>query len=323
MAQVSNQPAPVLLAPVAASKTIVASGDVFVPAGQRKAGLTPYLFLLVPVALYVMWVVGPTFATIWMSFTNSDGLSPAQWVGWDNYRRLLGDPIFHVSFWNNVKWLLAYITIPTAAGLGLAMLLNTELPGTRLFKAGFFSPMVLSSVVIANVWSWMYFPQGGLINTALAFFGYDGQPIGWLADYNLVTPAIIGAGIWRQIGYVMLLYLAGLKAVDPTLVDASRTDGANGWQTFKDVILPQLQPITIVVLVISVIDALRAFDLVNLMTRGGPANRSNVLANMMYIEAFNNYNMGYGAAIAVVLALLAMLFIFPYLRYQISREQEA
>ncbi|MFM9106122.1 MAG: carbohydrate ABC transporter permease, partial [Chloroflexota bacterium] len=290
--------------------------------GQRRAGLVPWTFLAVPLALYAMWVIGPMFATVWMSLTNSDGLSPAVFIGLDNYRRLLDDRIFWISFWNNVKWLAAFIVVPTAAGLGLAMLLNRDLPGVRFFKAGFFSPMVLSSVVIANVWSWMYFPQGGLINEALRVLGYDGKPIGWLADYSLVTPAIIAAGVWRQIGYVMLLYLAGLKSVDPALIDASRTDGANGWQTFRNVILPQLQPVTVIVLVISVIDALRAFDLVNLMTRGGPANRSNVLANMMYIEAFNNYNMGYGAAVAVVLALLAMVFIFPYLRYMVRREQE-
>jgi len=297
--------------------------DAPVPAGQRRAGLTPLLFLAIPLALYATWVIGPLFATMWMSLTNSDGLSPATFVGLDNYRRLLDDRVFWISFWNNVRWLLAFILVPTAAGLGLAMLLNGDLPGTRIFKAGFFSPMVLSSVVIANVWSWMYFPKGGLINAALAALGYDGKPIGWLADYHLVTWAIIAAGVWRQIGYVMLLYLAGLKAVDPTLVDASRTDGANGWQTFRHVILPQLQPVTVIVVVISVIDALRAFDLVNLMTRGGPANRSNVLANMMYIEAFNNYNMGYGAAVAVVLTLLAMVFIFPYLRYMASRETES
>jgi ABC-type sugar transport system permease subunit len=288
---------------------------------ERRINVTPYVFLAVPVALYVFWVIYPTVASFWMSLTNADGLSQSDFIGLANYERMLNDRVFWISFWNNVKWLLAFMIIPTVAGLGLAMLLNQDFPGSRFFKAGFFSPMVLSSVVIANVWSWMYFPNGGLINAAMAAFGYSGEPIGWLAEYNLVTPSIIAVGIWRQIGYVMLLYLAGLNSVDKTLVEASRTDGAGPVRSFFDVILPQLRPVTVIVIVISVIDALKAFDLVNLMTRGGPANRSNVLANQMYIESFNNYNMGYGAAIAVIICLLALVIIFPYLRFQVRQEE--
>jgi ABC-type sugar transport system permease subunit len=280
-----------------------AAGTLDVP-GTRRANLTPYLFLALPLALYLLWVIGPVVYTFYLSLTQTEGLTTPNWIGFDNYERLFGDRIFWFSFWNNVRWLVAYITIPTVCGLGLALLLNNNLPGTRFFKAGFFSPMVLSSVVIANVWGWMYSPRDGLINTTMELVGYDGRAIGWLGDYdfhgapftwlgiddvNLVTYSIIGAGIWRQIGYVMLLYLAGLKAVDPSLVDASRTDGANAFQTFRDVVFPQLQPVTVIVVVISIIDALRAFDLVNLMTAGGPANRSNVLAVQMWREAFLNY----------------------------------
>src|SRR5690606_25175245 len=281
--------------------------------GRRWHKATPILFLLPPLLLYAMWVIGPMFYSVWMSFTNADGISRQDFVGLANYRRLFNDDIFWTSFFNNIRWLVAFITIPIVAGLGLALLLNNDLPGTRFFKAGFFSPMVVSSVVIGIVWSWMYQPYG-LINEVLAWLGRDVMPLGFLADPDIVTWAIIAAGLWRQVGYVMLLYLAGLNNVDQTLVEASRVDGASTFRSFRDIVLPQLQPITVIIVVISIIDALRSFDLVNIMTRGGPYNQSNVLAQFMYIEAFNNYNMGYGAAIATILALISMVFIFTYLR---------
>ncbi|HLU34638.1 MAG TPA: sugar ABC transporter permease [Thermomicrobiales bacterium] len=289
--------------------------------GRRWHKATPILFLLPPLLLYAMWVIGPMFYSVWMSFTNADGISRQDFVGLANYRRLFNDDIFWTSFFNNIRWLVAFITIPIVAGLGLALLLNNDLPGTRFFKAGFFSPMVVSSVVIGIVWSWMYQPYG-LINEVLAWLGRDGMPIGFLADPDIVTWAIIAAGLWRQVGYVMLLYLAGLNNVDQTLVEASRVDGASTFRSFRDIVLPQLQPITVIIVVISIIDALRSFDLVNIMTRGGPYNQSNVLAQFMYIEAFNNYNMGYGAAIATILALISMVFIFTYLRRMVKTEMD-
>lgn len=322
-------------APTAAARTRSRGGTT---------GWAPAVFLAIPLALYLVWVIGPMFFTFWMSLTDTDGLSGGNFVGFDNYRRLFDEREFWFAFWNNVRWLLAYIIIPTVCGLGLALLLNNNLPGIRFIKAGFFSPLVLSSVVISAVWSWMYFPNDGLINATIAALGYDGSPIPFLADYtydgaplswfhdiglfrwvehiNLVSWSIIGAGIWRQIGYIMLIYLAGLNNVDSTLVEASRIDGAGRLRSFKDIVLPQLQPVTVIVIVISIIDALRSFDLVNIMTDGGPANRSSVLAHQMYIEAFNNYEMGFGASFAVILSLMSGLFIFSYLRHMVKNELE-
>lgn len=288
---------------------------------KRTNWWVPYAFLIIPLILFFTWVIGPMFFSIYMSFTNADGISRMDWVGFDNYRRLFKDDIFWVSFWNNVRWLVAFITIPIVLGLALALIFNNDLPGTRFFKAGFFSPMVVSSVVIGIVWSWMYQPYG-LINEMLVSLGREGAPIGFLSDPKLVTWSIIGAGLWRQVGYVMLLYLAGLKNVDTTLVEASRVDGATSFQSFRDIVLPLLTPVTVIIVVISTIDALRSFDLVNVMTRGGPYNRSNVLAQMMYIEAFNNYAMGYGAAIATILGLISIVLILFYLNRTMKNEME-
>ena len=183
-------------------------------------------------------------------------------------------------------------------------------------------PMVLAMVVSGLIWGWMFHPRGGLINNALIATGLVEKGPGWLSDRDIVLWSIILVAIWRQVGYVMVLYLAGLKSVNPQLLEAATVDGANGWQVFWRILLPLLTPVTIIVFVISVIDSLRAFDLVSVMTRGGPANASSVLANFMYIESFNNYKMGYGATISVILFLISLVFIFIYLYRVLQTEME-
>jgi len=292
--------------------------------GKNRSKLTPYLFLIVPLIIYLIWVIGPMFYTFYLSLTDWDGLSTPNLEDplTKNYQKLFKDPVFEVSLKNNLKWIISFITIPVVIGLALAMALNRDIPGAKIFKASFYSPMVLSLVVCGLIWSWMYQPANGMINSVLRSIGLDSLAKGWLSDKNLVMWAVIAVAIWRQIGYVMVLYLAGLQSVDPGLIDASRVDGCNSWQTFRNVIFPLLRPVTVTVVVISVIDSLRAFDLVSVMTRGGPYNSSSVLASFMYNEAFNNYKMGYGAAIAVILFLISLVFIFAYLWRVLQTELE-
>jgi multiple sugar transport system permease protein len=289
---------------------------------KTRMKLTPWLFLIVPLIIYLIWVIGPMFCTFFLSLTKWDGLSSPEFISFRNYERLFRDPVFKMSLQNNLKWILSFITVPVVAGLGLAMALNRAIPGAKFFKASFFSPMVLSLVVCGLIWGWMYHPANGLINEALRALGLDSLTQGWLSDKKYVMWSIIVVAIWRQVGYVMVLYLAGLQGVDPGLVDCSKVDGCSAWQTFRHVIFPLLAPVTVIVVVISIIDSLRAFDLVSVMTRGGPYNSSSVLANFMYIEAFNNYKMGYGAAISVILFLISLVFIFIYLYRTLQTEIE-
>ena len=286
-----------------------------------RAAFTPYLFLAAPLALFLIWVIGPMVYSFYLSMTNWDGVSPPDFIGLRNYVRLFDDPIFWTALLNNAKWVISFITAPVVIGLALAMVLNRDIPGARVIKSAFYSPYIIAPVVIGLIWGWMYQPANGLFNSALRAVGVAKTP-GWISDPALATWCIIAAAIWRQVGYVMTLYLAGLKGVDPSLIDASKVDGCNGWQAFRNVIFPLLSPITVVVVVISIIDSLRSFDLVFVMTRGGPANSSSVLANFMYIEAFNNYKMGYGAAIAVILFLITAVFIFIYLWQTLRTELE-
>lgn len=282
----------------------------------------PFFFLALPLVIYIIWVLGPMLYTFYLSLTNWDGLSWPDFIGFRNYTKLFDDKVFYITLKNNAIWMAAFITLPVVLGLAVAMLLNQNLPMSKFFKACFYSPMILSLVVCGIIWGRIYNPAHGLLNNFLRAIGLESLTRGWLSDPNLALGSIITVAIWRQVGYVMILYLAGLQSVDTQLVEASKIDGANNWQTFWNVIMPQLRPITVVVVVISIIDSLRAFDLVSIMTRGGPFNRTSVLANFMYIESFNNYKMGYGSAIAVILFLISLVFILMYLN-SIARDDDS
>lgn len=284
--------------------------------------LTPYLFLIIPLLLFVIWILGPMLYTFYLSLTKWDGISAPVFIGFRNYEKLFRDPVFIISLKNNLKWVIAFITVPVASGLGLAVALNREIPGGRFIKVAIFAPLVFSMVATGLIWSWIYNPEYGLINQIFRLIGLEQLAMGWLSNKNLVMWSIIFVAVWRQVGYVMVLYLAGLSGVDPALLDASKVDGCNGWQTFRHVTLPLLSPVTIIVVVVSVIDSLRAFDLVSVMTHGGPYNSSSVLAIFMYIESFHNYKMGYGAAIAVILFLIMLTFIIFYLTHVFQDELE-
>ncbi|GAK53704.1 binding-protein-dependent transport systems inner membrane component [Candidatus Moduliflexus flocculans] len=287
---------------------------------QKK--LTPWLFLAFPLALYILWVIGPAFYTMYLSLTDWDGLSKPNFIGLENYRVLFDDPVFTKSLINNVKWLVIFIFLPVCLGLALAMILNKNIRGEKFFKAAIYSPMILSPAVIGLIWGWMYDPSGGLINTTLTAVGLKFLTRGWLSDPKLVLYCIIAAAAWRHTGYVMVLYLTGLKGIPISVLEAARVDGANGWKLFLHILFPLLKPSTIIVVVVTVIESLRAFDMVNIMTQGGPFNSSNVLANFMYIEAFHNYRMGFGAGIAVILFFIMFIFIVMYLREVIKSENE-
>ncbi|GAK58766.1 binding-protein-dependent transport systems inner membrane component [Candidatus Vecturithrix granuli] len=296
--------------------------------------LTPWLFLAVPLLLYFFWIIGPALYTMYLSLTEWDGLSAPIFIGFDNFRLLFfGDPVFITSLMNNVKWLLIFLVIPVILGLSLAMILNRNIQGEKFFKAAIYSPMILSPAVIGLIWGWIYDPAGGLLNTTLSVIGVKGiiaalmglskgaNP-GWLSDPDIVLYCIIAAAAWRHTGYVMILYLTGLKGIPGDVIEAAKVDGAKGWTLFWHILLPLLKPATIIVVVVTIIESLRAFDMVNIMTQGGPFNSSNVLANFMYMEAFKNYRMGYGAAIAVVLFIIMFGFIVLYLREVVKSETD-
>lgn len=312
---------------------------------RRKTNFTPYFFVVPPLILYLVWIIFPMFYTFYLSVTNWDGISvtpggfpDADFIGLDNFTRMFGRTdwgdlfasfftgvrldAFEYSLRNNSLWLIVFTTVPVIVGLGLAIMLNQGIRGERFFKLGIFLPQVLSLAVVALIWGWVYNPRAGIINSLLSgvFNVPEANLPGWLADKGLAIWSVLAAAVWRQIGYIMILYVAGLKNVPQTLLEAAEVDGANPWEKFRHVTLPLLTPVTTIVVVISVIDSLRSFDLVNIMTDGGPDNATSVLANLMYIQAFNNYKMGQGAATAVVLFGISFVFIVFYL-YRVMQDE--
>lgn len=279
---------------------------------RNEIALTPWLFLAPAILFFAVYVIIPIFQSINISFYDWDGLGEARWVGLDNYVELMDDRAFEISFWNNAKWLICYL-LAIPAGLFIALFLNQTVTGIRIYKSLFFFPFVLSQVVVGLVFSWFYLPNEGLLSNFLAVFGFD--PVNVLGDPTLATYGIIAAGLWPQTAYCMILYLTGLNAVDPEQVEAARLDGAKGWKMLWYVIIPQLKPATFIAFVVTIIGALRSFDLISIMTNGGPFGQTRVLSFYMFEKALSEFGfrMGYGAAIAVVLFLIMLIFIAYFL----------
>ncbi|MGX9354553.1 carbohydrate ABC transporter permease [Roseobacteraceae bacterium S113] len=288
---------------------------------KNEIALTPILFLIPGVLFFAMYVVIPIFQSFNISLYEWDGLGQAEFVGARNYTELMGDRAFEISLWNNVKWLALYL-LAIPAGLFIALFLNQNVWGIRLYKSMFFFPFVLSQVVVGLVFSWFYLPNVGLLNGFLGLFGLG--PVNVLGDPTYATYGIIAAGLWPQTAYCMILYLTGLNAVDPEQVEAARLDGAKGPKMLWYVILPQLKPATFIAFVVTIIGALRSFDLISIMTNGGPFGSTRVLSFYMFEKALSEYGfrMGYGSAIAVVLFLIMLVFI-AYFLWSMYQEEKA
>lgn len=289
--------------------------------GVKRVPLIVWVFLAVPLAMEAYWVFWPALNSFSLSLTSWRGVGAAEPVGLANYRRLLADPIFHIALRNNVIWVVLFGSASVALGLCFAVALNRPRRGVGLYRIALYLPMVVSLTVSGMFWRVMYAPSGP-INATLELLGLGSLTQQWLADPEIALYAVLVAAVWRQVGYIMVLYLAGLKGVDQSLEEAAAVDGANAWQRFWRIVMPQLRNVTMVVFAVTVIDSLRTFDIVWAMTRGGPYNQTQLLSTYMFQQGFTNVNLGYGSAIAVVIFALAILFIITYLISQLSREDD-
>ncbi|HCA90923.1 MAG TPA: sugar ABC transporter permease [Alphaproteobacteria bacterium] len=281
--------------------------------GHRNSlSLMPVLFIAPALLFFVVYVILPIFQSFFISFHEWDGLGEMTWIGFDHYVNLLDDDRFYTSLKNNLLWLVFY-TLSVPAGLFIALYLNQTVTGIRLYKSLFFFPFVISQIVVGLIFSWFYNPTFGVVGHVFEFFG--AAPPSILGDERYVTYGIIVAGLWPQIAYCMILYLTGLNNVTTEQIEAGRLDGAKGWRLLWHVVLPQLWPATFLAIVVTVIGALRSFDMIAIMTQGGPYGSSNVLSYYMYETALSEYGyeMGYGSAIAVVLFMIMMVFIIAFL----------
>ncbi|HEY4806044.1 MAG TPA: sugar ABC transporter permease [Paraburkholderia sp.] len=277
---------------------------------QRRAAC---LFLAPACIMFAVYVIWPILSTLRLSLYNWDGMSESSFIGLANYIELFQSPTFYTALRNNVIWLVLFLLAPPM-GLAIALYLNQAVGGIRIVKSLFFAPFVLSGVVVGLIYSWFYDPTFGLLAMILG----HGIPV--LGDARYATPGIIFAALWPQTAYCMILYLTGLTTLNSEQIEAARMEGAKGWTMLWHVILPQLRPVTFMAVVVTVIGALRSFDLISVMTGGGPFESSTVLAYYMYDQAIKYYRLGYSAAIAVVLFAIMLLYIVYHLRRLLRSE---
>jgi multiple sugar transport system permease protein len=244
-------------------------------------------------------------------------------VGLKNYREIFTIyPPFWPAVTNNIIWLVFLLLVPTTLGLFLAVLLDKQIRFSRIYQSALFVPVVLSLAIVGFIWQLVYSPEQGLLNNILGTTGQPGDRplIDWLGDPDINLWAVLVAASWRHTGYIMILYLAGLKGVDPQLREAAAIDGANEWQAFRRVVFPALRPVNIVVLAVTVIEALRAFDIVYVINGG--TNGLELISVLVYRNIVGEASrIGYGSALAVLLLVVAVGFIVPYLA-QVFREEK-
>lgn len=273
------------------------------------------VLLALPLAVFGLFVIWPLISSFWYSVTDWNGFSPDYaFVGLDNFLKITTDRLFLQAAINTGIWMAAAILLPTTLGLGLALLLDSRVAGARVFKSVFYLPICLSAVIVGQIWIWIYQPDWGLLNTVLTEITGQKHRHAWLAKPDTALVSVIIAWSWQQTGLAMVIFLAGLTSIQEDLLEVCEIEGASPWQRFRLVILPLLTPSTVVVVALSVINSLKGFDILYIMTGGGPFNSSDTLAMHMYNESFKKYLMGYGSAISVVLFLIAMVIIGLYFR---------
>jgi len=292
---------------------------------RRRAFFTPpvvFALVLIPFTIEAVGVFYPAIQGILLSFVRWNGIGVAEPVGFDNYVRLFtNDIVLYGALGNTAIWLVLFGGISFAMGLAIALLLQADRRGVSVYRTAIFLPMVFSLVVTAVMWTAIFQPRG-ILNDFLNAVGLEDWTRIWLGDPDTALYAVIVAALWRQIGYVMVLFIAGLKAIDPTLHEAARVDGANVFQRFRYITMPQLRGVNLVIISLLVIDSLRSFDIIWAMTRGGPFGSSELLSTYMFSTAFTDRQLGYASAIAVVIFLLAVGVIISYLIRAFSDTKE-
>jgi multiple sugar transport system permease protein len=259
-------------------------------------------------------MVGPMLASLGISLVSWDLLTPAKWVGVENYRTLWGDEEFRSALVHTFVFIGGYLPLVLVGGLGVALALNERLHGLAFFRTVYFLPVVTSWVVVALMWKWLLNPQTGVVDYALGLVGIDGP--GWWVDPHWAMPSIILASAWKDIGYVMIILLAGLQAIPGDYYEAAALDGAGRIRRFRYITLPLLTPALFFVVVISLINNVQVFDQVWVMTQGGPAGSTSVVMERIVKNAFSFGRMGYAAAMSWVVFAIILVITLTQFRLQ-------
>lgn len=280
------------------------------PTVTRRAQARLGVILILPVmAFVIVFFLFPMASALYFSVVDFDGLNPSPpFVGADNFVEMFRDPEVWHALSNNVIWILIGTAAPMIIGLGVSLLVWSARTASVAYRLAFFLPYVLPGVAIGIVWGWIYDPVSGWLNRVLEAIGLGGLQRGWLGDPNTALYAVLATAIWATCGFVIMIFLSALRNVDVDLVDAARIDGANAGRRLWHVIMPQILPVFLMVLTLTLVGGFSVFDLIFIMTGGGPADATNVIGTYAYRNAFQLNRIGYGTALALLITVLSVPF---------------
>jgi len=288
-----------------------------------KENLIAYLFLIPAMAMFIGFIIVPVVQSFMYSLTSWDGLGPKIFIGLKNYIDIFSasNSIYRVALRNNFLWLLSSITVALSIGLFQAnMLVRGRFRGSNIFQLIFFLPVILSSIVVAIAWDWIYEPTHGVVNTVMEMIGLEKFILPWLGNRITVMPALLVVNIWFTYGFCTVVFSAAIQTIDETLYDAAKMDGCSSWSQFWNVTFPSIRKTMTTVLLLLMIWSFQVFDLIFAMTKGGPGFASYVISYYTYAEAFVRNHTGYGAALAITLSIIIFIFSIIFIRIRERRE---
>ena len=266
-----------------------------------------WIFILPALLGTIVFIIIPVFCSFGLSFAKWDLLNPIEFVGFQNYKEIFNEPVFFKILINTIVFAVSTSLFGVIIPLILAAILNAKIRGSEFFKTAYFLPFITPMIVIGIVWEWIFDPNIGILNNVIHLH------INWLYDTNFAMPALIIVSVWKLIGYNMIIFLSALSGISQSLFEAAKIDGAGVIDTFKNVTVPMLSPTIFFVVIITAISSFQVFDLIYLMTQGGPLDSTNVLVYAIYKNAFEYFNIGKASAIAYVLfVIILVLTLFQW-----------
>lgn len=282
---------------------------------ERQGARIALLFVLPGLAIYAIFMLYPFVNSIWYSLTDWNGATTSQhFVGIDNYVEMFQDSLLWQGLRNNFIWVVIGTISPVVIGLLLALILWSNVRGSLAFRALYFLPFILPTVVVSIVWIWIYHPLYGILPKVFDALGLQALATGWLGDPSFALIAVLIAAIWATFGFVVMVLYAGLQAVNIELVEAAMLDGANWWQRARYIVIPQIAPVLTMVTAVTLIGGFSVFDFILVMTGGGPGTATEVLGTVTYKEAFGLNRVGYGASISMLITLLSLVSAIVFVR---------
>jgi len=284
---------------------------------RRQEVRMAYLMLLPALVPLVVFVLLPVLLSVGLSFASFDAYhSDVKWIGLANYSEAVHSELFYITLRNTLQYTIIFVPGSMLVGLAAALLLNRRLPGISFLRGAYYLPVLTSAVAMGVAWMWLFQPQAGLVSQVIKFLG--GVPRDWLGNPSTAMPAVIAVAIWKAFGTSMIIYLAGLQGIPETFYDAAKVDGAGGWQLLRHITWPLLRPVTFYLLIIGVIQSLQVFDLIMIMTDGGPAFRTTSIVHQIYLNAFKFNRMGYASALAVILFIAILVLTLLNVKFASS-----